>query len=292
MKNILTINQSEFYEKYDVIFCDVWGVLHDGVISFSKAINALDTWKNYGKHVIFVTNSPRSSEQVIRQLKDLKISKNSFDAIVTSGDVTKYLIENAPEKIYYIGGHNFEDISTGNKHYRVDENEADVIICTSLFPNHMKEIDWYEPLFAKFIQRNILFICANPDIFVDVGHERQWCAGALAKLYETMGGEVKIAGKPNSPIYQRAFELSNEILKMQKKSLEKKKILAIGDGLLTDIKGAKNFDIDCVFIAAGVHKFEYCRENNLKQQNLEKEKLQKVFDHYKIYPDYYMDHLC
>lgn len=265
--------------KYDVIFCDVWGVLHNGVHSFQGAVEALIQAKKSGKYVVLVTNSPRNAAQVSEQLKDFSIDYHVYDALVTSGDATRFLLENAPNKIFYIGTFESRPVLQERQEW-VERGEAEAVFCTGLFTEYADSIDFYRTLFEPLISRDTPFICANPDVLVEIGDRYMWCAGALADLYKEMGGKVLIAGKPHFPIYDLAFKKIQKISK--ERPLEKVRILAIGDGLLTDIQGAQNYGIDALFIAGGIHKREYMCGDRLDTMLLK-----ETIERYALTPSYY-----
>lgn len=250
-------------DKYDVIFCDVWGVIHDGVVAYRDAIEVLLHLRNEGKKVIFITNSPRRNDTVAAQIAKLGVTDMYYDHIVTSGDATRSLIETSPRKLFYIGQDRALGIIDGLDVELVEEQEAQAILCTGLFEGLEKSLDFYNDILLRAKSRNLPFICANPDIHVWYGDELIYCAGALAKNYSLLGGNSLIAGKPHHIIYDIAC-------RKLKQTICKSKILAIGDGLFTDIKGAINFGVDCVFIANGVEKLNYTVGSDINFEALQK----------------------
>ncbi|MCZ2328981.1 TIGR01459 family HAD-type hydrolase [Bartonella sp. F02] len=262
-------------DDYDAVFCDVWGVVHDGVHTFEAALKALQKIKKAGKSVIFITNSPRLRQDVATQLDTMRINPDYYDAIVTSGDVTRDLISAAPRQIFFIGPHHDVALFEGLDCEFVEEREATAVVCSGFLEEYDATPQAYEEMFRRIQARNLPFICANPDIVVHFGDREFWCAGALARLYQQLGGEVRIAGKPHAPIYECAFEKLTEICG----SVDKNRILAIGDSLLTDVKGAIHFGIDVLYITSGIHRHD-CMKNGI----LNKEALHSLFDHYGYKP--------
>lgn len=239
--------------RYGVILCDVWGVVHNGVRAFPEAVAALQNVRATGSKVVLLTNSPRRRQGVAEQLQLLGVPDDCYDGIVTSGDVTRRLIAEGPRRIFHLGPDHdlalYDDIDVE----LCEEFEAQAIVCTGLFDDDETPED-YAPMLERFRSRNLPFICANPDIVVERGDKMLWCAGALARDYAQIGGRTEIAGKPHRPIYQAAFSVAAEIVGQEVASQD---VLAIGDGVLTDVKGAADNGIDVLFISAGIHASEY-----------------------------------
>lgn len=241
--------------NYDLILCDVWGVLHNGVKSRPGAINALSQFRDEGGTVIMVTNAPRPRAPVYLQLKNLGVPDGVFDEVVTSGDVTRTLMKDAPSKMYFIGMlEKDKNLFEGLKIDLVDADDAQAIICTGPSDEYNEVAADYIPLLKEFKKRNLPFICANPDKVVEVGDELILCAGGIADEYENLGGKTLIAGKPFAPIYKTAIAEAEEL---SDRKFDKSKILAIGDGMPTDIKGAQDFGLDVLYISGGIHAAEY-----------------------------------
>ncbi|WP_254492309.1 TIGR01459 family HAD-type hydrolase [Bartonella sp. B1099] len=251
-------------ERYDAVFCDVWGVVHNGVQAFEPALKALYKIRQMGKTVILLTNSPRLREDVAAQLQSMNVHRDYYDAIITSGDVTRDLICAAPRKVFFIGPQRDLVLFEGLTCEFVEEREASVVVCSGFLEEFEKEPSAYEAMFRRIRARNLPFICANPDVIVHYGNKEFWCAGALARLYQQLGGEVRIAGKPHAPIYECAFEKLQKI----RGTVEKSQILAIGDGLLTDIKGAAQFGLDALYIMGGIHRYDYMQNGVVDKQAL------------------------
>lgn len=250
---------SPIADRYDVILSDIWGVVHNGREHFAAACAALRQFRDRGKTVILVTNAPRPHQPVLKQLAGLGVPDSTFDAVVTSGDVTLAFIAahgNAP--LYHVGpvrDHALFEIlqeQTGLKPPLVPLDNASYVVCTGLFDDDHTPADYAGDL-AKMRERNLEFISANPDIVVHVGEREIYCSGALAQSYEGIGGRVLQAGKPHSPIYDRAMELAGKHLG---RAPDVSRILAIGDGMHTDIGGAVARGLDTVFITTGIHRAE------------------------------------
>ena len=250
---------------YDVYFVDLWGVIHNGINLFENAITVLDELKKQQKNVVLISNAPRSSDTVKQFLKKLKFDLELIDLLVTSGDVTKNYIHKNQKKIFYhLGPVKDNDLFEGINNISSDINETQEIICTGLVDEIGNNISDYENLFKSWILKEKTFVCANPDEVVSRGNNIEFCAGALAKYYKKLGGTVLYFGKPYEEIYKFAkFNIEKKIGHI----IEKKRILAIGDNLKTDIHGAQNFNIDSLLILNGIYK-DFFRDNNLNFDKL------------------------
>jgi HAD superfamily hydrolase (TIGR01459 family) len=240
-------------EGYGVILCDVWGVLHNGMRAFPDAVAALQAARAGGQVVVLVTNSPRPRAGVADQLALLDVPQDCYDAIVSSGDVTRRLIENGPRRVFHLGPDRDLALYDGLDVELCEEFEAQGVVCTGMFDDDETPQDYAEML-DRFRARNLPFICANPDIVVERGDELIWCAGALARDYAQRGGRTEIAGKPHRPIYEAALAAASDLLGRE---VARSEALAIGDGILTDIKGAADNGIDVLFVSGGIHAGEY-----------------------------------
>jgi HAD superfamily hydrolase (TIGR01450 family) len=239
---------------YDVILSDVWGVVHNGERAFPAAAAALTRAREAGKKVILITNSPRPRDGVISQLGALGVPEEAYDAVVTSGDVTRILINEAPRRVFHIGGERDLALYDGTHAELVEEQKAQTIVCTGLFDDEVETPEDYAPLLQRLRSRNLSFICANPDIVVERGDRMIWCAGAIARDYGLLGGRTLVAGKPHAPIYEAAMK---EAELLTGAPVDKGRIVAVGDGLLTDVKGAVNNGFDLLYISSGIHAKEY-----------------------------------
>lgn len=240
--------------RYRVLFCDVWGVVHNGVASFPEACRALVEARGRGLAVVLLTNAPRPHPPVEAQLQSLGVPREAYDRIVTSGDVTRDLVRAGPRRIFHIGPERDETLFEGLDAKLVDESAAAGVVCTGLRDDATEAPEDYLDLLRRLRGRNLPFVCANPDVMVERGHRMIWCAGALARDYAQLGGRVEIAGKPFAPIYESALQAAEQVLG---RPIEKREVLAIGDGMLTDIKGAADWGLDVLYVSGGIHWRDY-----------------------------------
>lgn len=245
---------AEISGDYDVILCDVWGVLHNGIDPFLPAASALERARQYGKAVILITNAPRVWREVDASLSVIGVPNAAWDRMVTSGDVTRALIAEGSRSVFYLGPDRDMTILEGLDVELVEEFEARAVVCTGLVDDETETPEDYAEMLQRFRARDLPFVCANPDIVVERGDRLVWCAGALARDYAQLGGRTLIAGKPHKPIYDAALEAAAEVLG---RPVPAGRALAIGDGILTDIKGAVANGIDVLFVTAGIHAAEY-----------------------------------
>jgi HAD superfamily hydrolase (TIGR01459 family) len=230
---------------------DIWGVIHNGVRPFMDACEACTRYREGGGIVVLVSNSPRPHDSVAAQLDGLGVPRDSWDMIVTSGDVARTLIAAyAGRPIFHIGPE--RDLATfaGLGVVRVPPGDAEAIVCTGLFDDERETPDDYAATLKQCLARGLPMICANPDVMVERGGRMISCAGAIARAYAALGGEVAYAGKPYTPIYALTFET---LEKLNPGSAAKARLLAIGDGIGTDIAGAAEAGVRSVFVASGVH---------------------------------------
>lgn len=259
------VNFQNIVDKYDLYFVDLWGVIHNGIKLFSNAIEVLNNLKNNNKKVILISNAPRTHETVKKFLKNLDFDLKLIDSLVTSGDVTKkYIQDNQDKKFCHLGPPKDNDLFQGVANLVDQKDEFDEIICTGLIDEIGQNISDYQRLFENWIGNKKIFICANPDEVVSRGDKIEFCAGALAKYYKKMGGEVKYFGKPYEAIYDFAY---NQTQSQFDTVINKNKILAVGDNLKTDINGAQNFGIHSILILNGIYK-DFFRDNNLNFDKL------------------------
>ena len=259
------VNFQNIVDKYDLYFVDLWGVIHNGIKLFSNAIEVLNNLKNNNKKVILISNAPRTHETVKKFLKNLDFDLKLIDSLVTSGDVTKkYIQDNQDKKFCHLGPPKDNDLFQDVANLVDQKDEFDEIICTGLIDEIGQNISDYQRLFENWIGNKKIFICANPDEVVSRGDKIEFCAGALAKYYKKMGGEVKYFGKPYEAIYDFAY---NQTQSQFDTVINKNKILAVGDNLKTDINGAQNFGIHSILILNGIYK-DFFRDNNLNFDKL------------------------
>ena len=268
-------------DRYDALFVDLWGCVHNGVKAYTSANDSLKKYRAKGGKVVLVTNSPRPRSGVEKQLTKFGVDPEAWDFIATSGDSARMAMFQGVvgNKIYFIGTpyeENFFEalnvIENPVNIERVSLDRAQGIVCTGPF-NSLENLDVYFSDFEFAKKRGLKFLCANPDIIVDRGSVREWCAGALAKMYADLGGESLYFGKPFRPIY----ELARKRLHSSGFEINDKRILAIGDGITTDILGAEKEGIDSLFITGGLAALETgtkeqpdlgLLEHYLKEQNL------------------------
>ena len=240
----------QFSGRYPVWFCDIWGVVHDGVKPVPGTVDVLLRHRANGGTVILVTNSPRSHIGVEQQLRDIGVAPESHDAIVTSGDVTRdLLVHHGGGKVFHLGPGRDLSIFAGLDLARVALEEAKAVLCTGLFDDENDKLEDYTSLFSDMRQRGLTMICANPDKIVRKGERILYCAGALAERYAAAGGTVLMAGKPYRPIYELALAKAEQV---RGQKIDSDSLLAIGDGPETDIKGATDFGIDGILVADGI----------------------------------------
>jgi len=248
---------SDVSDRYQALFVDLWGCVHDGVRALPDAVAALQAYRKTGGTVVLVTNSPKPRAGVKDQLKQFGVPEDAWDTIATSGDSARSAMFRGAvgEKVWFMGEETrdaafFEPLSVVDSPVsitRVPLKQADGIVCCGPFdPMADPSVNRPEFLYAK--QKGLKLLCANPDIVVDRGETREWCAGALARLYTEMGGESLYFGKPHPPIY----DLARRRLVALKRYVPDSAILAIGDGAQTDILGAMGEDIDSLFITGGL----------------------------------------
>lgn len=257
-------NFRDIASRYDVVLCDVWGVLHNGVTAFSGASDALIEARAKGLTVVLITNSPRPFPGVKLQLRSLGVPDEAYDSIVTSGDVTRALISSGPENIYFIGAERDLPLLDGLDRTLVSSEDAEIIVCSGLFDDESETPEDYRATLSRLATRKVPFICANPDLIVERGERLIPCAGALAQLYQELGGETRISGKPYAPIYRAALGEA----KAARGGVDLARVLAIGDGMPTDVKGAQDCKLDLLYISAGIHAREYTVDGRTDEAKL------------------------
>jgi HAD superfamily hydrolase (TIGR01459 family) len=246
---------SDLVDGVEVILSDIWGVVHNGLESFPEACEALHTYRQRGGTVILITNAPRPADSVQRQLRKLGVVDETYDAIVSSGDLTRNFVADHPgKKMFWIGPDRDSSIHRGLDAVMAPLEQADYIVCTGLFDDEIESAEDYRAMMLQAREHKLPLICANPDIVVERGDRLIYCAGAVAELYRELGGEVIFYGKPHRPIYERAMALAAE-RRGQPTPLDR--VLAIGDSVRTDLTGALGFGIDCLFLTRGIHSEEF-----------------------------------
>ncbi|WP_159730485.1 TIGR01459 family HAD-type hydrolase [Methylosinus sp. Ce-a6] len=249
---------SQLAERYDAILCDVWGVLIDGRSHFPIAAAALEHFRARGGKVALVTNASRPSEEVRRQLDGLGLPRAAYDDLVSAGQLTlEQMVARKGEACHHLGPPRdnglFEaaDRLLGGKFRRVPLADADYVVCTGLIDERRETPDDYRKTLELMRERGLPMLCANPDVVVAIAGELVYCAGALAERYAALGGEVVMAGKPYPPIYAAALR---KIAELSGEEPPASKVLAIGDGVATDLLGAARAGLDSLFLTEGVHR--------------------------------------
>jgi HAD superfamily hydrolase (TIGR01459 family) len=248
---VLTDRFAPLATRYDAVLCDVWGVVHNGVAAYADAVDALARFRAGGGTVILISNAPRPREWVVRSLDRLAVPRESYDGLVTSGDVTRAFLSGHPgETVLLIGPERDHSIFDGLGVAFGAVEAADYAVCTGLYDDEAETPEDYGDLLARMRQRALFMVCANPDLVVERGDRLVYCAGAIADRYANLGGEVMYAGKPHRPIYQEAFA---QIAAARGAPVPLERVLAIGDSVRTDLAGAAQAGIDCLFVTGGIH---------------------------------------
>ena len=246
---------SELVDGVEVILSDIWGVVHNGLEAFPEACEALHTYRQRGGTVILITNAPRPADSVQRQLRKLGVADDIYDAIVSSGDLTRHFVADHPgKKMFWLGPERDSSIYRGLDAVTAPLEQADYIVCTGLFDDETESAEDYRATMLQARERKLPLVCANPDIVVERGDRLIYCAGAIAELYRELGGEVIFYGKPHRPIYERAMALASE---RRGSPAPLDRVLAIGDSVRTDLTGAHGFGIDCLFVTRGIHSEDF-----------------------------------
>ncbi len=246
---------SEIAARYRFVLCDIWGVLHNGVKGYPAAAAALMRYREGGGRVVLITNAPRPRRQIAEMLDRFKVDASAYDDLVTSGEVARVFLQKRPEaKIFHLGPDRDRPIYDGLPNRIVDEADADFIACTGLFDDTIETPDDYADQLARLAKRGLPMLCMNPDKVVERGGQLIWCAGALADVYEALGGSTVTIGKPFAPIYEMALERFATIAGAP---VDKSLVLAIGDSAPTDLRGARDQGIDALFVTGGIHIGEF-----------------------------------
>lgn len=242
---------SEIAPRYDAAICDVWGVVHNGRDAFLDAIAAIRRFRKERGPAILLSNAPRLPDGVETQFTRLGIPLDFYDGIVTSGlvardDLIRRLEQSGELPLFYLGPARDNPVFDGLNIRFTGQDEAKIVFCTGLLDDDTETPEDYRPLLDGFLARQLPFLCANPDIVVQRGDRLVYCAGALARQYESMGGEAVYFGKPYPAVFERAADLARRISAASK-------IIVIGDGIETDIGGAGRIGLDALFVAGGIH---------------------------------------
>ena len=250
-KNLDNEGLRSIADNYQLFYIDLWGVVHNGINLHDKAIFTLKEITKKNKEYVLLTNAPRPNSAVKVFLEKMGMEKEIIDHVFTSGEAAlSYLNKNhLNDSFFHIGPPRDFDLFQDFKKNKSEEiKESKYILCTGLFDNHDEELNYYKDLLEKHLNKKM--ICTNPDLIVHRGKKEEYCAGKIAEVFESSGGKVIYFGKPHEEVYKMCFD-------------KKEKVLAIGDNLRTDIKGANNLGIDSLFIYHGVHRDEIKNENDI-----------------------------
>ncbi|MEM7211760.1 MAG: TIGR01459 family HAD-type hydrolase [Pseudomonadota bacterium] len=258
---------AEVADAYDAVFCDLWGCYHNGIEPFSAAVAACQTFRAKGGKVVLLTNAPRPAPAVKSFLDRIGAPEDSYDAIVSSGAACQAALAGGKfgDKFFYVGQdrdlHMLSDLGLAP----VPLGEASAILITGLRDDRVEGPEDYADEIRDWVERGLTMLCANPDLQVDRGHERLWCAGAIARDYAAAGGEVIWYGKPHLPVYDRCHEVLAELTGAE---TPKERVLAIGDGILTDVPGGIAAGLDTLFVTGGLAAQDLGPDPEHPQQDL------------------------
>lgn len=256
----------ELLARYDVLLSDVWGVVHDGHVAYAGAGEAFARFRARGGTVLLLSNAPMPSNWVARVLDEKRVRRDSWDAIVSSGDISlAHIAERGYSRVLHIGTERDLPLFETMIATRSTFEQAQAIVCTGLEDDRNETAETYRPLLGRALERRLPLVCANPDLVVDVGGDLLPCAGVVAQLYEQMGGEVYWAGKPYQPAYTRAMAT---VSRLRGEPVPLDRVLAIGDAVRTDIAGAHAAGIASLFIGQGIHRDAVIRDHRIDQAGL------------------------
>ncbi len=242
---------SELSGSFDVLLCDVWGVVHNGQTAHLAACAALEAFRAQGGTVVMVSNSPRPSVDVIPQLRNFGVTAAAFDRIITSGDLTRQMIgERSGQSIVHLGPDRDHTLFAGLDVTFASATTADYCICTGFADDETETPADYADVLSLMAHRGLVMICANPDLVVERGHKLIPCAGAMALAYEKIGGATTYAGKPHQPVYRQALAIAADV---RGERIDLSRVMAIGDAIRTDIAGANSMDLKSILLLDGIH---------------------------------------
>ena len=267
-KNLDQSGLKSIVDDYDLFFIDIWGVVHNGIKLHKRSMETLENLSNLNKEFVLLTNAPRPNDTVVKFLKKMGLKK-FFNNVFTSGEAAnKYLIKDFKnKKFFHIGPpRDFDLFKSFERNKVFNIKDAEYLLCSGLFDDQDDDLNYYKSLFLDHTSKKM--ICTNPDLIVDRGEKREYCAGSIAKIFEKIRGEVVYFGKPYPPVYNLSADTKN------------KKILCIGDNLNTDIKGANIQNYDSLLITNGIHRHEILQF-----------KLKNVIEKYKVKIDYFQKDL-
>ena len=235
----------------EALLCDIWGVLHNGVAPFPGAPAALVAFRRAAGRVVLLSNAPRPGSVIVGQLDRLGVPREAYDAIVTSGDLARRMVaERVGVPVLHLGPERDRPLFEGLDVAFADVSGCGVVVCTGLYDDTVETAETYRAMLTALAARGVPMVCANPDITVERGGSIIYCAGAVARLYGELGGTVAYAGKPHPPVYDLALDV---LAGLAGKAIGRERILAVGDGLRTDIAGAHAVGIPSLFIASPIH---------------------------------------
>ena len=264
---------SDLAGRYDALICDVWGVVHNGVAAAPAACEALTRFRDSGKPVLLLSNAPRPGASVRPQLERMGVPAAAYDDVLTSGDLARARLAEDPWAwVHRIGPDRDLPTFEGLDLTFAPPEEADIAVVTGFLDDETETAETYRPVLEQLFEHDVPLMCANPDIVVERGPRLVPCAGAIAALYADMGGEVAWLGKPHAIAYEAA---------LARLSVAPERILAIGDGLRTDISGAKGAGIDALFVAGGIHAAELGAEGAIDEA-----RLAEIYKEWKVSPAY------
>jgi len=285
----------EISARYRAAYVDLWGCLHNGYRPYAQAVAALARYRAQGGKVILLTNSPRPRPSVIRQLDKIGVPRDLYDDITASGDASQFALASGAVgyNVYHLGPERDlgffrdlpEDVLQGHEIRRVPLEQAEGIVCTGLFDDDTETPEDYRATLLYAKNKGMKLLCTNPDQFVDKGDHRIYCAGAIARAYEEMGGVSLYFGKPHPPIYDLARQRLDAIT-----DVEDSEIICIGDGINTDIRGAMAEDLDSLFITGGLAA-EETRTAPDEAAQPDAARLKEFLDNAQLSPQYAMGHL-
>lgn len=248
-------------QRYDVLFCDVWGVVHDGARAYAAAGEALARFRVAGGTVVLLSNAPMPADAVAGLLGDKAVRRDAWDAIVTSGDIAMDHVARRGFRRVVKLEYDFDKTLFARMPVdAADVDSADAIVCVGMRDHLHGTPTAYRPMLEQALARGLPFVCANPDLVVDVGGRLVPCAGTLALLYEELGGEVYWAGKPHKPAYEAAHSTAE---RLRGAPVARARILAVGDSVRTDLAGATGYGIDALLVAGGIHRAELLEDETL-----------------------------
>jgi len=268
-KNLDNDGLRSVFDTYDLFFIDLWGVIHNGIEPYKEAVRVLSKLLELKKEFVLLTNAPRPNESVKNFLEKMSLDKKMIEKVFTSGEAAlNYLKkEHLNDIFYHIGPPRDFDLFVDFKKNKTENiSKCQYLLCTGLYDDHDQDLNYYENLLSKFNSKKM--ICTNPDLVVDRGNKREYCAGSVAMIFKKLGGEVIYFGKPHAEVYNQSIKT------------KKKNIIAIGDNLKTDIKGANNMNYDSLLITNGIHSKE-----------IQNEGVEQVLKKYKVKTTYYQSEL-